>query len=69
MKTNLSLGRISGIKIIIHWTFFLLIAWVVFDELNRGGNAESVLFNLTVTLTGFLFTIIVPLILRIFIGL
>ena len=54
MKTNLSLGRISGIKIIIHWTFFLLIAWVVFDELNRGGNAESVLFNITFIIVVFL---------------
>ena len=45
MKANLSLGQVSGIKIIVHWTFFFLIAWIVIDDLNRGGNAESVLFN------------------------
>jgi Zn-dependent protease len=46
MKANLSLGGVSGIKIIVHWTFFLLIAWVVFEDLHRGGNLESVLFNI-----------------------
>lgn len=54
MKTNLSLGRVSGIKIKVHWTFFLLIAWVVFAELKRGGNTESVLFNVAFILAVFL---------------
>ncbi|MDB9720458.1 site-2 protease family protein [Winogradskyella sp.] len=54
MNTNLSLGRVSEIKIIVHWTFFLLIAWIVFDELNRGGDIESILFNVSVTLAVFL---------------
>jgi len=54
MKANLNLGRISGIKIIIHWTFFFLIAWVVFDELRHGGNSESILFQVTFILAVFL---------------
>lgn len=54
MNANLSLGRISGIKIIVHWTFFLLIAWVVFSELKRGGNTENVLFNVAFILAIFL---------------
>lgn len=54
MKANLSVGRISKIKIIVHWSFFLLIAWIVFDELNRGGDIESILFNVSVTLAVFL---------------
>lgn len=54
MKANLNLGRISGIKIKIHWTFFFLIAWIVFDELKRGGNMESVLFNISFVLAVFL---------------
>ena len=45
MKANLSLGHVSGIKIIVHWTFFFLIAWVIIDDLKRGGNAESALYN------------------------
>ena len=54
MKSNLSLGSISGIKIKIHWTFFFLIAWVIFDELKRGGSTESVLFNVSFILAVFL---------------
>jgi Zn-dependent protease/predicted transcriptional regulator len=53
MKANLSLGSISGIKIKVHWTFFLLIVWIVFDELKRGGNSESILFNITFILAVF----------------
>lgn len=45
MKASLNLGSISGIKIIVHWTFFLLILWIVFDELKRGGTINSILFN------------------------
>jgi len=40
MKANLTLGKVSGIKIIVHWTFFFLIVWIVFSELKRGGTAK-----------------------------
>jgi Zn-dependent protease len=53
MKANLKLGHVSGIKIIVHWTFFFLIAWVVFSELKRGGTTNSVLFNLALVLAVF----------------
>lgn len=54
MKAKLNLGRVSGIKIKIHWTFFFLMAWIVFDELKRGGNIESVLFNISFVLAVFI---------------
>lgn len=54
MKANLNLGHVSGIKIIVHWTFFLLITWIIFDELTRGGNAKSVLFNVAFIVAVFL---------------
>ena len=54
MKANLNLGRISGIKIKIHWTFFFLIAWIVFEELKQGGNTKTVLFNVAFILAVFL---------------
>lgn len=54
MKANLSLGRVSGIKFKVHWTFFLLLAWIVFDELKHGGNTKGVLFNLTFIIVVFL---------------
>lgn len=54
MKANLSLGSVSGIKIIVHWTFFFLIAWVVFSDLKQGGTTKSVLFNVVLILAVFL---------------
>ncbi len=58
MKANLSLGSISGIKIKVHWTFFFLIAWIVFSELKQGGTTESVLFNITLVLAVFVCVIL-----------
>ncbi|WP_347925569.1 site-2 protease family protein [Pontimicrobium sp. SW4] len=54
MKASLNLGSISGIKIIVHWTFFFLILWIVFDELKRGGTAKSILFNVAFVLAVFM---------------
>lgn len=52
MKNALFLGTVSGIKIFIHWTFLILIGWLVFSNLSRGlGGTEivwSVLFVLTI---------------------
>ncbi|MGB5419943.1 M50 family metallopeptidase [Algibacter sp.] len=53
MKANLNLGSISGIKIKVHWTFFFLIAWIVFSELKSGGTTESILFNVSLILAAF----------------
>lgn len=53
MKANLNLGSVSGIKIKVHWTFFFLILWIVFDELKRGGNIDSILFNVVFVLAVF----------------
>ena len=53
MKGNLNLGSVSGIKINIHWTFFFLIVWIVFEEIKQGGTTESILFNITFVLSVF----------------
>jgi len=53
MKGVLSLGRISGIKIEVHWTFTLILLWVVFLDLQSGGNAKSSLLNLALILVLF----------------
>lgn len=45
MKGSLNLGRVSGIRIRVHWTFFLLIVWIVFLELSRGGNMLSIMWS------------------------
>ncbi len=45
MKTNLYLGKYFGTEVQIHWTFFLLIAWIIFSEVFSGGSLDRVLFN------------------------
>ncbi|MGI9546373.1 MAG: site-2 protease family protein [Flavobacteriaceae bacterium] len=46
MKGTLKLGRIRGIKIEVHWTFTLLLIWVVFLDIQRGGSFNSALLNI-----------------------
>jgi len=53
MKASLNLGSVSGIKIKVHWTFFFLIIWIVFDELKRGETTNSILFNIAFVLAVF----------------
>ena len=45
MKGSLSLGRVAQINIKVHWTFLLIFVWVVFAELEQGGDFRSILFN------------------------
>ncbi len=45
MKGSLSLGRVKGIKIQVHWTFFLLIVWIVFLEVSRGNGIIPMLWS------------------------
>ena len=54
MKGVLKLGSVAGIKIELHWTFTLLIAWVVFLDLQQGGDLASSLFNVSLILILFL---------------
>ncbi|MBT8236202.1 MAG: site-2 protease family protein [Bacteroidia bacterium] len=57
MKGSLNLGRIAGIRIEVHWTFILLLIWVVFLDIRRGGNTTSALLNIALIL--FLFVCVV----------
>ncbi|MEX0904715.1 MAG: site-2 protease family protein [Balneolaceae bacterium] len=45
MNGSLQLGRIAGIRVQIHWTFWFLILFVVFVVLARGGNFEEILWS------------------------
>jgi len=53
MKGVLKLGQVSGIKIEVHWTFTLILLWVVFLDLQSGGNATSSLLNVVLILVLF----------------
>ncbi|MBT8235129.1 MAG: site-2 protease family protein [Bacteroidia bacterium] len=57
MKGALKIGRVAGIKIEVHWTFTLILLWVVFLDIQRGGNLASSLMNITLIL--FLFVCVV----------
>lgn len=53
MKWSLCIGKISGIKIFIHWTFFILIFWIIFSGVRQGYNAEDILLNLGLVVSVF----------------
>ena len=57
MKGALKIGRVAGIKIEVHWTFTLILLWVVFLDIQRGGNLASSLMNIAFIL--FLFVCVV----------
>jgi Zn-dependent protease len=52
---GLKLGKIAGIRVYIHWSFALLILYIIFSNYRQGNNAVqtmwSVLFVLSIFLT------------------
>ncbi len=54
MKGSWVLGKVAGIKIQVHWTFTLLLLWVLFSNYREGGNGASALFSLVLVLVLFL---------------
>ncbi|MFM2134902.1 MAG: hypothetical protein RL021_302 [Bacteroidota bacterium] len=40
-KGNISLGAVKGIRIYLHWSFFLLLVYLVVAEMMRGGGWSS----------------------------
>lgn len=54
LKGSLVLGKIGGIKIVIHWTFTLLLIWVIFSTIQQGGNTAMAFFNILLILVLFL---------------
>lgn len=39
------MGRVSGIKIEVHWTFVLLLLWVAYIAYRQGASPEGILLN------------------------
>lgn len=58
MKGSFKLGNIAGIGVFIHWSFSLLIAYIVYSNYRAGHNAVqiiwSVVFILSIFVTVFL---------------
>lgn len=42
MKWSLYLGKIAGIKIFVHWTFLILVLWIIQLHLRAGDTAREV---------------------------
>lgn len=53
MKNSLYIIKISGIKIYVHWTFFLLIVWIIGLSLYQENNVEEILYSVVFVLTIF----------------
>lgn len=53
MKYSLTLGRPFGIRISVHWTFLLIIAWVVFIDLRQGLGLGPILYSILFVLSIF----------------
>ncbi|TVR73841.1 MAG: site-2 protease family protein [Marinilabiliales bacterium] len=45
-RFSLKLGKPFGIKVSIHWTFSLLIAWIVFISVNRGLEFGQIMMHI-----------------------
>lgn len=54
MKWSLHLGRIAGIRILMHWSFLILLAWIIFKEVNRGSDTPTILITVGFVLSLFL---------------
>ncbi|GAB2766488.1 site-2 protease family protein [Rhabdobacter roseus] len=50
MKYSLNLGKIAGIRLSIHWTFAILLVYVIFSTMNQGTSQTiwMVLFTLAI---------------------
>jgi Zn-dependent protease len=53
-RYSLNLGKPFGIKISIHWTFSLLIIWIIFITVRQGLGTMQVLMHILFILTLFL---------------
>lgn len=53
MKWSLKLGRVAGIGIYVHWTFLLLIGWILFTHLSQGKSLGVALHGVAFVLALF----------------
>lgn len=53
MKSSLSLGKIAGIRLYIHWTFPIILIWIIFSNLRSGFSTEQVIWSVLFILSLF----------------
>ncbi len=58
MKYSLNLGKIAGIKIQVHWTFLILILWIVFANMRSGLETQEIVWSVLFILSIFVCVIL-----------
>jgi Zn-dependent protease len=53
MKGSFKLGNIAGIGVFIHWTFSILIVFIIYSNYRAGQNMEQILWSLLFVLSIF----------------
>lgn len=53
MSWSLRLGRIAGIPVFVHWTFFILLAWLAYGHYAQGHNLATTLIGISTVLAIF----------------
>lgn len=54
MKYSLMLGNVFGIKVQIHWTFLILLSWIIISNWQSGSGVEQTVWSVLFILTLFL---------------
>ena len=45
MKNSISLGKIVGINVFIHWTFLILLGWIVYVNYQIGTSSQGLMWS------------------------
>lgn len=53
MDRTLTLGKVKGIKISIHWTFLILIVWIIISNFQQQKSGDELVFTLLFILSLF----------------
>lgn len=59
MKSSLQIGKFAGITVSIHWTFLLLLGWIVYANGKAGADATAIAWSI-----GFILSIFVCVVLH-----
>lgn len=58
MKGSLKIARIAGIDVFVHWTFGLLLVYVLYVSFRSGQNASQLFWSLALILTVFVIIVL-----------
>jgi Zn-dependent protease/CBS domain-containing protein len=53
MKGSFKLGKLANISVFIHWTFFILLGWIVFNDIQSGLEIVQIFWSISFILSIF----------------